>query len=357
MYYPQQRYTSELAAIRRQALLPEGAIGNIQAETGQVVDIRDTVARGLIPARHLIVYAADELGIRPEQLNERLLVNLRGRVEAGQAIAGKDAARGKRVFAPIGGIIIAIEDGRIIIQEMPQVIKLDAGVRGRVVDVIAGRGVTIESRGAIVQGAWGNGRNIIAVIRWEPERGGLNSVSIDTLDTTYKNEIVLTRNPLTETGLNIAVARNFAGIIAPSMSANLVGTVLNAGFAVMLTEGFGQMVMNPSTAHLLNLFNGAQGMLDAAQPQRFTERRSELIINRPVTGRLVETTATAQPLEVGTKVRVIREPYLGILGTVMELPHNPLLLDNGLRVKCAVVELMAGEYVHIPLANLELGGI
>jgi hypothetical protein len=357
MYYPQQRYTSELAAIRRQALLPEGAIGNIQAETGQIVDIRDTVARGLIPARHVIVYAADELGVRPEQVTGLMLVNLRGRVEAGQAIAGKDAARGKRVFAPINGVVIAVEEGRIIIQEMPQMIKLDAGVRGRVVDVIAGRGVTIESRGAILQGAWGNGRNIIAVIRLEPERGGLDTISVDTLDTTYKNEIVITRTPLTETGLGIAVARNFAGIIAPSMSANLVETVLKADFAVMLTEGFGQMLMNPSTVHLLSQFNGAQGMLDAAQPQRFTERRAELIINRPVTGRLIDTTATPQPLEVGTRVRVTRDPYQGVLGTVVELPHNPLLLDNGLCVKCAVVELMAGEYVHIPLANLELGGI
>ena len=52
-----------------------------------------------------------------------------------------------------------------------------------------------------------------------------------------------------------------------------------------------------------------------------------------------------------------RDPYQGVLGTVVELPYNPLLLDNGLCVKCAVVELMAGEYVHIPLANLELGGI
>lgn len=355
MYYPTQRYSSALAQIHRQAMLPEGAIGNIQAEINQIVDVRDTVARGLIPARHVIVDAAKELGIRPHQLTERMLVNLRGRVEEGQAIAGQDENRGKRVFSPIHGIVIAVDEGRIILQETPQLIKLDAGVRGRVTEVFEGRGVSIEARGAILQGVWGNDKNVIAVIRWEPERGGLSSINIESLDTTYKNEIVIIRNPLTLAALEMARGRGFAGIIAPSMPANMINTVLDVEFAVMLTEGFGDMHLSSAASHLLGQFNGVQGMLDAAQPQRFAERRAELVINRPSTGE-VENVTEAVPIAEDMQVRITREPYMGDIGTVVELPSSPVLLENGLRVKCATVELIAGEYVDVPLANLELAG-
>jgi hypothetical protein len=355
MYYPKQRYSAELARIQRQTLLPEGAVGNIQVETGQIVDVRDTVARGMIPAQHVILNAAQELGIRPDKLNEWLLVNLRGRVEAGQAVAGKDATRGKRVFSPINGIVIAVDEGRVIIQETPQIIKLDAGVRGRVTQVIEGRGVAIEARGAILQGVWGNDRNVIAVVRWEPERDGLDKIPLESLDTTYKNEVVITRSPITATSLDIAVARGFAGIIAPSMSASLIEPVLQASFAVMLTEGFGSMPMSAAVVYLLRQFNGAQGMLDAAQPRRFAERRAELVINRPTTGSLSDTTE-AVPLAEGMRVRITRDPYAGVLGTVVELPSHPVVLENGLRVKCAYVEIMAGQEVAVPLANLEVAG-
>ena len=355
MYYPEQRLISELANIRRQTMLPEVAIGNVQVELNAQVDVRDTVARGLIPARHVVINASEELDVRPDRVRDLLLVNLRDRVDAGQPLAGQSADRGKRVFAPIDGIMIAVDEGRIIIQQIPEIIRLDAGVRGRITQIIEGRGVTIEARGAILQGVWGNDKNVISVMRWEPEDGGVESINLEELDTTYKNEIVIRRRPITPEVLEIGTIRGFSGLVAPSMPASLLDAALNANFAIMLTEGFGDMYMTSGVSHLLSQFNGGQGMLDAAQPQRFAERRSELVINRPVTGDVDDLTQ-AIPIEVDSRVRITREPYRGTVGTVVELPSNPLLLDNGLRVKCAVVEVLAGDFVDVPLANLELAG-
>jgi transcription elongation GreA/GreB family factor len=355
MYYPKQRYSSELTRIRRQATLPAEALGNIQVEVGQTVDIRDKVARGLIPARHVILEAAHELGIRPDQLGELMLVNPGNRVETGQALAGRDATRGRRVLAPFPGVVIYVGEGQIIMQEMPQLITLEAGVRGRITEVIEGRGVVIQATGAVLQGVWGNDRNAIATIRMEPERGGIESINPESLDTTHKNEIVITRSPLTSLALDVGLARGFAGIIAPSMDANLLDTVLATPYAVMLTGGFGDMRMSSATAHFFSQFDGSQAMLDAAQTQRFTERRAELVINRPTNQQVPDVTAV-QPIEVGSEVRITRDPHFGVVGTVEELPPNPVMLENGLRVKIAVVELIAGEYVDVPLANLELAG-
>jgi len=55
-------------------------------------------------------------------------------------------------------------------------------------------------------------------------------------------------------------------------------------------------------------------------------------------------------------VRMIREPYMGQTGIILDLPKAPVLLDNGLRVPCAQVELVAGDKLFVPLANLEVLG-
>jgi len=53
-------------------------------------------------------------------------------------------------------------------------------------------------------------------------------------------------------------------------------------------------------------------------------------------------------------VRMLREPNMGQTGRILDLPKSPILLDNGLRVLCAQVELVAGEQLYVPLANLEV---
>jgi len=74
-YYPDQRYLSKLTTIHREVTLPENAIGNVQVREGARVDVRDKVARGLIPARHVIIDAASELGLRnPQNLSKFMYI-------------------------------------------------------------------------------------------------------------------------------------------------------------------------------------------------------------------------------------------------------------------------------------------
>lgn len=355
MYYPEQRYCTQLMRVRRKALLPETAIGNVQVKEGQLVDVRDTVARGLIPARHAIIDAMTPLHLHhPDELPDLILVELRTRVEEGDVIAGRDPERGRRVFAPFDGVVIAIHEGRIIMQEMPEIISLEAGVRGRVTQVIEGRGVLVEADGAVVQGVWGNGRHVIAPVRMEPERGGIVSLPLESLDTSYKNELVVTKNPITSEVLTVAIAREFAGIIAPSVDATLLEAVMAAPFAIMLTQGFGQLRMSQTTALLLEELDGKQAMLDAVQLQRFSDRRPELIVNKKSGGEIPDLDNT--PLEVGMSVRVTRAPYAGEIGKIVEIPIQPIMIENGLRVRGAIVDVLREEYAEVPLASLELAG-
>src|SRR5688572_4602757 len=106
-YYPDSRLASRLTTIQRAALLPEEALGVVQVMEEQTVDIRNVVARGALPSRHVIIETRSILGnVNDATLNRLLLVKERAVVAARDPIAGKDAKRGKRVFAPVDGLVV-----------------------------------------------------------------------------------------------------------------------------------------------------------------------------------------------------------------------------------------------------------
>lgn len=356
-YYPDARLISKLTTIQREALLPEEAFGVVQASEGQDVDIRQVVARGALPSRHIIVEVRPILGnVDDATLNKLLLVKDRAMAQAGSPIAGRDPKRGKRVLAPVDGLVVYAGDGRIVMQEKPAVITVEAGVRGTVTQVYPGRGAGIKAVGVLVQGVWGNGRSVINGLRLEPARG-IETIQPEALDTAYKNEIVVTAKPVTPFILQVAEVRGFAGLIAPSMDASLMDRVKALALPVMLTEGFGDARMNPAIMSLLQEFDGMQATLDAYLPRRFEPRRPELVINRRVgADEEVPPLETGIALRRGMRVRVTRAPYTGQIGKVLELPDQPILLPNGLRVVCASVDIGEAEPVDIPLANLEFAG-
>lgn len=356
-YYPDQRYASEYTVIRREVMLPELATGTIRIMEGKKVDVRDVAAQGVMPSRHIIIDAMPILGLKkPEELLGLMQVEPGDTVEDQDVLAGKNPKRGKRVFAPVRGIVAKVDNGRIILQEMPEILNLEAGVRGRVVRVEPGRGLVIEANGGQIQGVWGNNRRVISIMRMEPE-GGLKNIEADDLDLRYKGVVVITQNPLTMSSFEVMHDRGFVGLIAPSMDISLMDVALSAHGAVFLTEGFGDMRMSRILFTMFEKFNEQQITLDAYMPNRWENRYPEIVINRTTR----EDSPPRRPnpllaLRPTMTVRVSREPYAGQTAKVVEIPKLPVQLENGLRVLCARVELSTGEVVFIPLNNLEVLG-
>jgi hypothetical protein len=256
----------------------------------------------------------------------------------------------------VDGLVSYIGEGRIVIQESPEDIELEAGLDGVVVESRLGRGVVIETFGTVVQGVWGNGRRALGPLRMEPDEG-LESILGEEIDIQYRGAIVVTRRRLRETGLITLDAQNLAGVIAPSMDADLIPAALDAHAPVLLTEGFGPVRMSAVVFNMLNSFEGRQAALDAVQPSRWETRRPEVILNPTARAQ----TRPPRPnvnlaLGPGVTVRLTRPPNAGATGKVTHLPKSPILLENGLRVPCALVETVAGERLTVPLANIEVLG-
>ena len=355
-YYPDQRHVLELTTIQREQNLPEDAIGSVEVRQGASVNLRDIVARGIMPSRYVIVEAAKALRLKKtSDLGEYLRVSLGDGVNPKTVLAEMPKQR-RRVLAPSEGVVADINDGLIILQIEPEAVELEAGLDGQVVRIQPGQGVVIETYGSVVQGSWGNNRRVIGTLRTEPP-AGLESLYGEDLDIQFRGTIVVTKRPLRQTGLDVMEDQNLGGIIAPSMDADLIEGALAVKGAIMLTEGFGSLRMSGLVYNMLNTFNGRQATLEAVQPNRWQTRRPEIIVNPSGRGasRAVRPNVN-QALTVGTSVRLTRIPHAGDVGTVVSLPKMPILLENGIKVLCAEIESVTGEKITVPLANLEVFG-
>ena len=59
-------------------------------------------------------------------------------------------------------------------------------------------------------------------------------------------------------------------------------------------------------------------------------------------------------VSVGTRVRIVRAPHVGAVGTVVALPYEPSVIETGASVNVAEVDLGLERRVVVPLANLEI---
>ena len=132
------------------------------------------------------------------------------------------------------------------------------------------------------------------------------------------------------------------------------------GITLIVTEGFGEIAMAARTFALLASHAGRAASVNGATQIRAGVMRPEIVV--PLEGHAAGGAAhtvsaggaSAGLLEVGTAVRVIRDPHFGVLGTVAALPEQPVTLASGSRARVLEVRTSAGQRITVPRANVEL---
>lgn len=354
LYFPEQRHMLPLTLIRRARLMSDDVDARLETTNGARVTITDVIARGAKPAPYVLVDAAAFFKLRNlDDLDKLMQVSRGDLIDRGQVIAKR---RRRKLLSPILGKVIEVAAGKIILQEESENIELEAGMNGTVVETRRGRGAVIETYGAVLQGVWGNGKRSIGTLRIEPTNG-IEAIFGDQLDFEYSGAIVVTRRPLRPTTIQVMIDQGFSGIIAPSAEPDMIESILSAPGAVLLTEGFGSQRMSQPVYQFLDDVDGRQALLDGTMPSALDAHRPEVIITVPLGGGdrpgapLVNIS-----LQIGSTVRLTRGKNAGSAGQVINLPKTPVVMDNGLRVPCARVQLVTGEQVDVPLTNLEVSG-
>ena len=61
-------------------------------------------------------------------------------------------------------------------------------------------------------------------------------------------------------------------------------------------------------------------------------------------------------LKIGTRIRLIRRPNFGKIGTVSKLHEQPVVIETGSKVRVLSVNIENGNEVTVPRANVEIIG-
>jgi hypothetical protein len=357
-YYPEHTFILGLATIRRERRLPPGAFGEAVVREHQRVEASEVVLRGSVPGRYVILEALGPLGLRVGDVlaDEWFQARVGEQVKKGQVIAARGKGRGaKTLKAPVDGIMARIDEGQVILQATPQPVEVYAMCPGEITSVRP-QEVLLETYGALIQCAWGNGKRTYGIYKPEPPEG-IESLKEEALLQAYRSTAIVMTRPIASTLIfNVAFEQEITALIAPSMHADLREAALRQPIPIILTEGFGEQQMSEIVYNLLRDNVGRPALIDATEPVRWTSSRPEIIIPLPSGGQLPPVPEMDQPLVEGSIVRLTRAPYTGMTGRVRQLPDSPRAVENGLRLAGAEVQLSSGRTVFVPLANLELLG-
>jgi len=128
------------------------------------------------------------------------------------------------------------------------------------------------------------------------------------------------------------------------------------GLTIVITEGFGDIAMAERTFALLKGYEGREASVNGATQIRAGVMRPEIVIARSTSDAAPHQGTRPEEglLEIGTQVRLIRDPFFGLLGSVSALPNEPAVLGSGSKARVLEVALADGRRVTVPRANVEL---
>jgi len=337
-----------LTHVRRARLLP--VAGKVLVRNGQSVNASDVIAEAYYQNRHVLVDVRSMLRLSRKDL-ERVMDRQAGeRVQKGDVLAEARGIFRRVVRAPIDGEIVSVSNGQIMIEAPGAPFQLRAGISGTVSEVLPERGAIIEADGALIQAVWGNGGIGVGMLL-NLMRSADEELSTDRLDVSMRGAVVTGGHVADGRVLENAADLPLRGMILSSMSSELAPLALRLDMPVLLIEGFGRIAMNQPAYRLLTTSEKRDVSVYAVAYSQFTGDRPEVFIGLPASG---EQAVEAVEFESGQQVRILSEPYRGLVGSLVQVFPALMRLPNGVRATSASVRLETGEQVTVPLSNLDV---
>jgi len=357
--------------VARKRLLP--IPGVVLVQEGESVSSDKVVARAELPGKVHVVNVVNLLGILPEDLKEFMVKREGERVEQGQVLAeNKPLIKWFKstVVSPITGSVETISNstGQVLLREPPRRLDLFSYVDGRVVEVIPGQGVRIETTCAFVQGIFGVGGETwgtLVMVATSPQQ----PLEAGQLTSDHAGKIVIGGAFVGAEALQRAKAVGVKGLVVGGMHDKDLRALLgydlgvaitgteNIGFTLVLTEGFGQIPMASKTFELLKALNGRKASISGATQIRAGVIRPEIIVPRGSEESLNAADLSGQVragAKIGDPVRVIREPFFGRIGEVVALPSDLLMIPTESHVRVMEIQFADGTKAVVPRANVEI---
>jgi len=351
--------------------------GTVLVSEGDRVQPNTIVARTELPGPMQTVKLAEQLSVDPSDLKEALRVKVGEFVEKGSVIAQTKGLFGlfkSEYRSPVSGTVemFSEQTGHLGIRLPPTPVEKDAYIEGVVTKVIPEEGVVVRCQGALIQGIFGVGG----------ERQGRISVVVDSPADVLEAQAITDRHQgcvlvggaaVTPEALRRAADVGAVGIVVGGVvDWDLIGYLREAlkdpsfdiGVAItghepipwtlIVTEGFGAIRMARRTFELLRSLEGRPASINGATQIRAGVIRPEVIAPSTDDAPVPSDTASQSQLDIGTHIRIIREPHFGALGTVEGLPPELQQVESETWVRVLVARLEDGQRVTVPRANVEI---
>jgi hypothetical protein len=339
-----------LTTIRRKRVLP--APGRLLVRQGQTVEPHDVIAESAIASQHLLLNIVRSLGVSQKEAQSLIQRTVGERVSKDDLIAGPVGITRKVLRAPVSGRIALIRGGNVLLEVDSPPLQLRSGMSGIVTELIADRGAVIETVGALVQGAWGNGRMDFGLLQNKLQAPD-SKLTPDQLDVSLRGTVVLggfCNDPET---LRNAVNIPLKGLVLSSMASSLVPLAAKIPLPIISLRGFGYRALDSASYLVLTTNENREVVVDAVAHDPFSRTRPEVFIP------LTSSDTPSQPSEtedygVGQKVRLVNSSSPKSIGTIERLTDKPVLLPSGVRTRSALISLENEETVMMPLVNLEI---
>jgi len=366
-------YTPGLKVKRIMKIIKERRLplpGKVLVNEEDKVNYDTIVAKTEVPSDPLLLKASEELGIAAEEIRDFLLKKEGDKIKKGEVICRFSWLFGlinRQINSPIEGEIESVSEltGQIVLRPPPEQVEINAYIPGRIVRVIPNEGVLIETNAVFIQGIFGLGGETHGILKIKVN----SSEDVLTPDKISKEDrecILVVGSQITLDVYKKAVEVGVAGLVAGGMNfvdiTNIIGAYIGVaitgeeeiGISLIITEGFGKMIMSPRTFQLLKSFEGRIAAINGSTQIRAGVMRPEIIIPHDENVEKHSDDILAKGMIPGTIIRIIREPFFGTFGTVVNLPAELQEIETGSFVRVLVVKLEDGQEVVIPRANVEI---
>ena len=344
--------------------------GTVKVKKGAKVKAEEIVASTDLPGNVTMVNIANLLSVEPKEITDYLVKKEGDFVEKGDIIAETKGIWGwfkSYVTAPIKGTIenISAATGQAVFREPPIPVEVKAYVDGVVDDIYPEEGVKINTVATFIQGIFGIGGEVTGTLHMAATTPNdvLDKASI-TPDMAGK--IIVGGSLVTAEALNEAIKTGVRGVIVGGYDAQdlkeflgfdlgvaITGTE-EKGITLVVTEGFGKIQMANKTFELLKKSEGKKTSINGATQIRAGVIRPEVIIPLDETIDKEEIQSKNTGMQIGTSVRIIRQPYFGEVAKVINLPEQPQKIESEAKVRVVEIKTTSGKTLTLPRANVEI---
>jgi hypothetical protein len=364
---------TEHTVIRKRRLLP--IPGTVLVRAGDRIGSDTVVARTELPGKVHALNVANLLGAAPDEINDYLIKKTGEPVRRDEVVAeNKPIIKWFKtdVRSPIDGTIDAVSTitGQVLLREPPRSLDLLGYIDGRVTEVHARQGVTVETACTLIQGIFGIGGETWGELMMAAETPD-EVLAPAKLSASMKGKIVIggaflgadTMKRAREVGVAALVIggihdKDLRELLGYDLGVAITGTE-RVGFTLVITEGFGTIPMASKTFTLLQAHAGQKASISGATQIRAGVIRPEIIIARTDAAVAPQSTQDGDEegptgLKIGDHVRIIRDPLFGRLGRVVALPHELTKIETESDVRVLRVKFADQSTATIPRANVEI---